>query len=520
MAAGKMRMAWRMAIVMAAVFLAGCSAADGGSSPEEKGSVPEREAALPGIGGRYTAFAGMNGEYSLNDNYAMKMSMQDAGILVDFNSVLGADLKEKRNLSLLTDHYPDLYFKAMFEAGDLEKYGRQGILIPLEELIGQYAPNLSARLDEIDGWQDLESADGHIYSFPEIDRPGPAGAVCWINGRWMDNLGLEEPRSYEELYRVLKAFRDQDANGNGDPGDEIPMSLAGDPQVLLSYADFAYDKESRTAVIDGELVYLPADERYKEYIRYVARLYREGLLDRNTFMQQRTQLESVGRSGDILGSFDASGAFEVVGRGTEDYIALTPFQEGTFPITKGITVGAAAITDKCRHPEALVVWLDQFYTEEGGILAWMGVEGVTYQVYEDGTWGWMSGTEYGADVSAVRAGSTIQGAQYHPSIQPQLWDALSGEVDPDEVYLTQQHQKLVGMGAVPLPAMNYSESDSGEIRALSTDMNAYIDRYVVEVATGELDLDESWDGYLEVLKGMDVERLIALYRKAYADAVK
>ena len=502
------------------IFLSGCSGEAVDSGMAETGEVLENAALPPGTGMKFTAFAGMNGEYSLENNLAMKVAMQNASILIDFRSVLSADLEEKRYLSLMSGNYPDLFFKSMFQAVDLEKYGKQGIFIPLEDLIREYAPNLTARLDEMDGWDYLKSSDGHIYSFPEIDRPSPAGSVCWINKRWMDNVGLEEPGNFQELYQVLKAFREQDANGNGDPDDEIPMSLAGSVYPLLAYADYGYDAASRTAVIDGELVYLPTDPRFREFIRYVAGLYQEGLLDRNTFMQQRKQLEAVGRSGDILGAFDSQGAFEVVGRGRNDYIALTPFQEGTFPIKKGITVGAAVITDRCRHPEALVAWLDQFYDEKGGILAWMGVEGETYRINEDGSWGWITDKEYGGNVSAVRAGSTIQGSQYHPSIQPKLWESLSEEQDPDEVYLTQQHLKIVGMGAVPLPVMKYSEAEGGEIVALSTDMNAYIDRYVIQVVTGDLDLEESWEKYLEVLQGMGVDRLIAIYQNAYREAVK
>jgi len=512
----------RVAAVMLTVsfFVSGCAAGDVDTGLEETGAVLENAELSPGTGMKFTALAGMNGGYSLNDNLAMKVAMQNANILIDFRSVLGDDLTEKRISSLASGNYPDMFFKTMFEGTELEKYGKQGIFIPLEDLIRKYAPNLTARLDEMDGWDYLKASDGNIYSFPEIDRPSPAGAVLWINKRWMDNLGLEEPADFEELYQVLKAFRDQDANGNKDPGDEIPLSMAGSVYPLLAYADYGYDYISRTAVIDGELVYLPTDGRFKEFIRYVARLYQEGLLDRDTFVQQRKQLEAVGRSGDILGAFDCQGAFEVVGRGRNDYIALTPFQEGTYPIKKGITLGAAVITNKCRHPEALVAWLDQFYDEAGGILAWMGVEGETYRMNEDGSWGWITDKEYGKDVSAVRAGSTIQGAQYHPSIQPKLWDALSEEQDPDEVYLTQEHLKIVGMGAVPLPIMKYSEAEGGEILALSTDMNAYIDRYVVQVATGELDLEESWEEYLNVLQTMEVDRLIEIYQKAYEETAK
>lgn len=506
----------------AGIILQGCARENTGVVPDEE-TVPLFENVDFPLDATmsFTALAGMNGEYSLSDNPAMKKAMQDANIFIDFTSVISVDLEEKRNYSLSSGTYPDLFFKTMLEAADLEKYGKQGIFIPLEDLMREYAPNLSARLDEMDGWEEIRSSDGHIYAFPEIDRQSPAGSVYWINKRWMDNLGLEEPESFEELYVVLKAFKEKDANGNGDPDDEIPISLVEGVDTLLAYADYCYDRESRTAVIDGELVYLPMDDRYREFIGYIARLYQEGLLDENTFVKQRKQLETMGLSGDILGSFNTTGAFEVVGRERDDdYIALTPFQEGTYPITKGITVGAAAITDKCRHPEVLVAWLDRFYSEEGGILAWMGIEGGTYELYGDGTWGWILDNGHGENVTSIRAGSTIQGSQYHPSIQPELWDALSGEVDPDEVYLTAQHAKLVGMGKVPFSAVKYSKEEQEEVNALSTDINAYIDRYMVQVVTGELDLEESWEEYLKALRTMKAERLVEIYRKAYEDSIK
>ena len=101
-----------------------------------------------------------------------------------------------------------------------------------------------------------------------------------------------------------------------------------------------------------------------------------------------------------------------------------------------------------------------------------------------------------------------------------MWNALSGEVDPDEVYLTEQHAKIVSMGAVPFPAIRYSEKEQAEVEALTTDINAYIDRYLVQVATGELDLEDSWEGYQEALKTMGVDRLVEIYRKAYEDSVQ
>lgn len=467
----------------------------------------------------YSVFAIMNGEYDLQDNITMQTVTENANLKFDFQSVMGADLKEKRNLVLASGEYPDMFFKAGFDANDLEKYGKQGLFVPLEDLIKQYAPNLSARLDETNGWDYITSSDGHIYSLPDIERQNGAMTTYWINKKWMDRLGLQEPKSLDELYEVLKAFKDEDANGNGNPNDEIPLTATDvvKPDLLLAYFGIPYDYGTKTAVIDGELTYIPTSDTFKEYVAYVAKLYQEGLLDKNAFTQKHEQQGAIGQSGDVLGSFFDAGAFLTVGRDNDDdYIALTPFEDGMYPLNTGITPGTMVLTDTCENPEILVAWADQFYTEEGGIVAWLGIEGKTWQLDADGNWEWIVGQGYGDDIAAVRSSSTIQGAAFHPSIQPDFWfDKMSEKVDPDEVYLNGERAKVAAKGAVPLPMMYYSDADAKTISTIKPDIDAYIDQYVAQVATGELTLEDSWEEYVATVGNMGGNQLADIYKNTY-----
>ena len=449
----------------------------------------------------------------------MQTVTENANLKFDFQSVMGADLKEKRNLVLASGEYPDMFFKAGFDANDLEKYGKQGLFVPLEDLIKQYAPNLSARLDETNGWDYITSSDGHIYSLPDIERQNGAMTTYWINKKWMDRLGLQEPKSLDELYEVLKAFKNEDANGNGDPNDEIPLTATDvvKPDLLLAYFGIPYDYGTKTAVIDGELTYIPTSDTFKEYVAYVAKLYQEGLLDKNAFTQKHEQQGAIGQSGDVLGSFFDAGAFLTVGRDNDDdYIALTPFEDGMYPLNTGITPGTMVLTDTCENPEILVAWADQFYTEEGGIVAWLGIEGKTWKLDADGNWEWIVGQGYGDDIAAVRSSSTIQGAAFHPSIQPDFWfDKMSEKVDPDEVYLNGERAKVAAKGAVPLPMMYYSDADAKTISTIKPDIDAYIDQYVAQVATGELTLEDSWEEYVATVGNMGGNQLADIYKNTY-----
>lgn len=533
--------AFILIFIMALSSLAGCGSSNTGdtSADTKKGTTDDKDQTggtdgTDGISGEisfpldetaeYSVFAILDGEYDLKDNLAMNTALDTANMKFDYQSVMGADLIEKRNLVLASGEYPDIFFKSGLAATDLDKYGKQGIFIPLEDMIKEYAPNLCKILDDMDGWDYLTSGDGHIYSLPEIGVQNGAMTTYWFNQKWLDNLGLSEPKSLDELYTVLKAFKDEDANENGDPNDEIPITGTDvvKPDLLLAYFGIGYDYTSKTAVIDDELTYIPTSDIFKEYVAFITKLYQEGIMDKNVFTQKHEQQGAIGQSGDVLGSFFDAGAFLTVGRDKdEDYIALTPFEDGLYPLSTGITAGTLAITDKCENPEVIIAWADQFYSEEGAILAWMGVEGETWQMDSEGYWEWIVGGAYGDNIATVRSSATIQGAANHPSTYPQFWyDSMSPIVDPDEVYLNGERAKVAAKGAVPLPMMRYTDSEAMTIATLKTDIDAYIDQYVAQVATGKLVLDDSWNEYLTTVNNMGGSELISIYQRAYNDAVE
>lgn len=527
-----------LAAAMSLTLLAGCGGGDKPSTGSEQNNSSNKEESKQEDAGTdqnegdvsgsvtfplaepvtFTAVAGMNGDYTMTDNIAMQKSLENTNIQIDFTNVLHSELAEKLSTMINGNNYPDIFIKNNLDA---DKYGKQGIVIPLEDLIRTYAPNLTALLDERDGWQYITASDGHIYALPQVDLPGVSRPAYWINKKWMDNLGLKEPTSFDELYEVLKAFKEQDANGNGDPDDEIPLFCNSwlNPFFLLQYADFP--NTGKDGIIDGELRYVPATEEYKEFLAYATKLYQEGLMYKNSFTTSHDEQAPIGQSGDVLGSFFDAGAFLTVGRDhDEDYIALTPWDD-CLDLSPGISGGTLAISDKCERPEVVVAWADQFYTEEGGKLAWMGVEGETYQYNDQGEWEWLLDKGHGEDITTVRASSAIQGGgQAHPSVQPRAWmESMSANVDPDEVYLNQQRLKLIEHGQVPWPKLIYTDDQQKEMSTIGADINPYVDEYMAFVVTGELNLEDSWEEYIGKLKEMGLERLEAIYKEAYDAAM-
>lgn len=457
----------------------------------------------------------------MNDNLAWNTSLERANITTDVTEVNSSEVDEKRNLILSSGTYQDVFFKSGL-GNDVNNYGMEGVFIPLEDLMREYAPNFCKVMDETDGWQYITAADGHVYSFPYHSGYSSLQESFWINTRWLDNLGLKEPTSYDELYKVLKAFKEQDANGNGDPNDELPWAASATSKnliKLMALQDYVLNTENYMAIIDNEMTYALSDESFKELIQYAAKLYDEGLTNADCFTMTSDEMRSNGQLGDIYGGFCDIASFTTVGRDNDDdYKMITPFKEGVYLNKAPYTPGALAITDSCENPEVIVAWADYFYTQEGAILSWIGVEGKTYEVYDDNTWGWLINNGYGEDVEQVRSSATLQGPLLHPSLVPDRWYDMSTLVDPDEVYLTQEALRIYETGTF-WPCMTFTEDEQATLSSILTDVNAYSKEYFAKVVIGELSLEDSWDDYLETLEQMRLSEMISIYQDAYAKSL-
>src|SRR5690625_3218353 len=89
-------------------------------------------------------------------------------INADWNLVNPDALDEKRNLALGSGELPDAFFLAQLTNSDLLKYGDQGMFIPLNDLIDEYAPNLTALMDEDPSIRKaITFPDGNIYRSEE-----------------------------------------------------------------------------------------------------------------------------------------------------------------------------------------------------------------------------------------------------------------------------------------------------------------------------------------------------------------
>ena len=116
----------------------------------------------------------------------------------------------RRRTSYLPAAITDVFYAAGLTAAEQMNYGEQGILIPLEELIEEYAPNFKALMDEIpEIRKSITAPDGHIYSLPAVDLSQHwYRNPLWYNGDFLKALNIDKlPETTEELYTFLKRVK-------------------------------------------------------------------------------------------------------------------------------------------------------------------------------------------------------------------------------------------------------------------------------------------------------------------------
>ena len=460
--------------------------------------------------------------YPYEDNIAWQYINELTNVKIDMQSFSGGEIREKVNLLLSSGDYPEVLYKC--SAVDLDKYGKDGVLIPLEDLIREYAPNLTKLLDERKAWGTITATDGHIYSLPGIEKPRSyvRSLFYWINQDWLDKVGKEMPTNQDEFYEVLKAFKEQDPNGNGK-ADEIPWVVAGGQEIaelteILAYMGKGLYYGGLWMEIDGVLEYLPTTEYFKEDIlKYFKKFYDEGLINDDAFTLTSDQADAVGKSGaNVYGMVRGSSSTRA---SSEEEVRLKwnsfkPFDTDTFALNQGVSKGGFAITDKCENPEIMVAWADQFYSEEGGRIIRMGVEEKSYQLSADGT----TYKSLKENFESVTYQATLMGGGTVPGKIPEIY--YLGQ-DPESNRLTAHtNNEIYGEGygsqavGVICIGPSYTEEESDEISTISTDISGYVNNYIAETISGLQSIDDSWDEFQKTLKNMGVERMIEIRRTA------
>ncbi|WP_305768568.1 extracellular solute-binding protein [Candidatus Epulonipiscium viviparus] len=499
-----------------------------------------------GVDISFTAFAPLLTNittYAYDTNLFTKHFQDLTGVEIEWVECTSADKKQKFNVMMTGGDYTDVILEMQNTLSELSLYGSQGIFIPLNDLIDQYMPNLKAVLEKnphvVDAWT---ATDGNIYSLPKISGSlnNQVGNKMWMNQVWLDNLGLEVPTNIDEFYNVLKAFKEQDANGNGDPNDEIPLtgsykSWAGDITLFIGNMFQPMSNSSKFLNIDedGQIFYAKSTDEWKEALKFMNKLHDEGLFDPMYFSQTSDQLIKLASNpaAAVVGT-TVGGSVTVFANTTNherwgQYTWVPPIEGPTGLISTAHTpdFGKAvlSITNRCENPIAVARMFDYMYDAEGkGTFAnEYGLEGTgRYRLAEEGTKNYVGGPAEVINLSADAAKDVSWGG-LGPGYHDEDWLLMFGVSDkPSEevgYLLYRAGQDYIDHAQdidTMIPPLAFDLDDSRILVDVETNLGMYLDQATADFITGKVDIDEGWDDYLEQLNNIGINQYISVHQEA------
>ncbi len=331
---------------------------------------------------------------------AVKKMEEMTGVHVDFGLVPLTGVSEKRNLALGSGDYPEAFFRCSLSGSEIVRYGEQGVLVPLNDLIDRYMPNLKKIMEGIpDVTKAMTFPDGNMYSLPQVYVAKGMLLMMkhWVRKDWIDSLGMSVPETLDEYEAYLQAVVDKNPSGNGK-SDEIGLAGSGLGDIIGSLAGTfgicTAGSDQKTIDADPadptKVRFIPSSEGYRELLTYLNRLYSKGLIQEDIFATDASKVNALGTQG-LVGAVVTQTPEGFFGAEGENYVAMKPLKKSAgdevppwaMVRPKSIALGQFVMTDKNEHPIETARWMDQWFGPEGRRMFFMGVEGVSYHKVGD-----------------------------------------------------------------------------------------------------------------------------------------
>ena len=466
------------------------------------------------------------------DHPVFQKAEEFTGVHINFLAQSAETNAEKFNLMVTGGDYPDMVNGMSFTGGN-DLAVEQEFALNLADDIAAYAPHFQKLIDSDPSIiKNITTDDGNIvafYTFNSEKQGTTEGA--WIRADWLEDLNLENPKTYEEWENVLTAFK-------SEKGAEEPLMMPSDMvpsgNFLASGFGIAAAFQSMMGaaypyyVEDGTVKFGPLEDGYRAYVTLINDGINKGLISAS-FMQDNanpmgdvyTSNVANGRTGIFfngvgmidmfqanLADADPNGRLEACydARKNADDV-LHNANEDSILGKMGIT-----ITTACDDVELAMKWCDFWYTEDGVLLSNYGVLGESFEFDEDGI-------PYITEIVTNNPdGLSLMDTQFMYST-----DSV-GRIND----VTKARSTYSDAGRAARDIWDYNRDDanvypaSAELTAdeadehntTYSDINTYMQQSIAEFITGARPLGE-WDSFVDELYNMGIEDCIALKQDAY-----
>lgn len=476
---------------------------------------------------------------NFDDMVIIKNYAEKTGIHITFQEIPSSDRATQLSLMLASGEVPDILFKMSVGNADQAKYAAEDLFVPLSDH-PEWMTNLQKWFDEYPTALDaVTMEDGKIYGAPYILAGDAirAGSKLWYNSDVLEKTGYSTPpKTTEEFIDYLKKCKELDYNENGQ-ADEIPLTCSdmdGLEGLFLGSFGLANRGSSHTTVFvdeNSELQYGYTSDRYKEELTWLHQLYTESLIDQDIFTMDYAQEIAKCTTGRALNyifvnnSPVSNSPYEELSVGFKEPLegpsGFKGFNSYSLPASEAAQF---MITYKCEEKgetaiQAAMAWMDHWYSDEGIIEYFLGVEGTTYEKDDTAP----GGLAYTDLVMADPDGRTFEQVltEYvpwaggaNPSVATneyfkggETWPCALEAVEGLRNYFPEE---------VWAPFTRYFTTDETTERTqINTDMETYRKEWRGYFITGQKDIEADWAEYVNGYSGMKLDRYLEIYRKGY-----
>ncbi|MFA9455663.1 extracellular solute-binding protein [Halalkalibacter sp. AB-rgal2] len=483
----------------------------------------------------------------VNDIEWLKEAEDRAGVSIEWEEVT-ADWDQKKGAMLAGSDIPDLIVgpNAITDA-DFARF--TGLFQDLTELIDDHAPNVQKMFDEKPETKIIATQlDENIYGLPKYQRFWPdTGTRQFINQEWLDNLGLDMPTNWDELHEVLLAFKEQDANGSGNPNDEIPMDFAPvgtggfgffHPTVLLGSTGMTISGGGGQGyfVEDSEVKNFFVDERYKEHVQFLNRLWADGLINSEVFTQEYTTYQSLGRGDGSTAKVGFTFGWEKTDRfGNElasqytsmPQIAASANQTEDLSWTYDYNelnygVNMVQMSSATENKEAAMRFINELYDPAVSMQVLFGSLGTNIEDNGDGSYTVLPPEDEQMDPGTWKWTTTW--ADNGPMYISDSLDLILGEDMQDVLGQTEPLNDVLSnidtlTDVYPGIFIKYSDEDNNQMSLINTDfMNLAMAKYSQWITEGGI--ENEWDAYVAEIERIGLQTNLDIMQRYYDDYIQ
>jgi|GEM_PF-1001439 hypothetical protein len=340
------------------------------------------------------------------DNFMKKWYLENKNVDIEWQG-MGADttkITEKVNMWIASGDVPDyINYLVWPDSVDLlNKMGDAGLVAPMDEWIDKY-PTFSRTYSKV--YNDnffRNKKDGKLYGIPNcgisVDAPnefqdfGPM-----IREDWLKAVGMNSPKTKDELFNVLTAFKEKIPNVNGKK--IIPLSC--DSVGINTWFPLSFGCNDKI-INNNTYSFDFASPEMDEYLMYMNKLYRAGLVDKEMFIQKSEQFIAKvqeGRVGYVPAAIKqiqqmdlANVALKSAETGKKfvgiPWMEVSPGVKPTYMTAGGNQYLIGVISSKFakdkEKTKRLVEFLEWTCTAEGNFTLWNGPVGKFYDKNDKG----------------------------------------------------------------------------------------------------------------------------------------